>query len=313
MKKLPILLVTTFLIIINGYSLTDNDTYFDGIATHYFDANVTDPACGFPWPGEDAYYCALNSYRLHLNGDSAVGCGAYIQVLYKDKEILCNVIDECPYPVSDSSLGCWNTEHLDLSKSAFTALDDLNIGVLAIKWKIVPFELSGAIEYHYHDSASQYWLALQIRNHSQAIKSLEIKKSGEWIKLTRTPWNYFVFDGNAGNAPYSFRVTSIGGEVLEDNDVEFLGGGDFNGGDNFSVTKLIKPSFLSQNNIYKNKKLSVFKIIGEDFYLSNIEIEKIKSVELYDLQGKRIKEFKPALQLPLSETKSLRIVKLIYK
>jgi expansin (peptidoglycan-binding protein) len=250
---------------------------------------------------------------LHYNGDSAIGCGAFIEIEYKGKKILAHVIDECPYPVSDSSLGCWNTEHLDLSKAAFSSLEDLNTGIIDIKWKIVPSELVGPIEYHYHDSASQWWMALQVRNHCQAVKKLEMKINGNWQSLTRAPWNYFTFDGDAGSPPYSFRVTSIEGEILEDNDLNFGGGQTIKGAKNFNVTEIDHKPYDFKMNACAKKSISTFTTIDNTLYLDKNFLKEIDRVEVFSVHGRKVSSCKPAEQLSFAKSSGIKIIKLYYR
>lgn len=71
-----------------------------------------------------------NLYQVGSGGDSwaAPDCYAKAEVEYNGKKIVVQIVDECP---------TCNSNSLDLSPSAFSALADQSIGELNIKWQFI--------------------------------------------------------------------------------------------------------------------------------------------------------------------------------
>src|SRR5439155_6454456 len=45
------------------------------------------------------------------------------------------------------------------------------------------------------EGSSQYWTAIQVRNHGLPILRLELRKNGAWTVIPREPYNDFVASG----------------------------------------------------------------------------------------------------------------------
>lgn len=308
-----------FLLFINNILFAFPDTVVhDGIGTQYYDANVTDPACCFPWPEEGSFYCAMNSFQLHLKGDSAIACGAFIQATSDEGQIVCYIIDECPYPVADSNDGCWNTEHIDISRAAFRALTaDTSIGIIPLQWKYVPGDLNGPIYYHYLKNTDGWWLEVQIRNHIHAIKNLEIKINGQWEYGKRTAYNYFIFTSDDSlTGPFDFRVTATTGEIITDNNVAFTAGQSIMGSQNFNATPITFYKLKTSGKLRGINSIS-FKIYNDITVVQDEFLKISKRVEIYNVRGQLLYDTKDVLVLRNAINEKIKnafcIVKLYFK
>ena len=163
-KGFYIMVTAVCLLPSHSYCLPDTLIHH-GVATWYYDANVTEPACGFEWPSDGSFYCAMNTPDLHTNGDSALACGAYIHVESEESSIECPVIDECPWPQ-------WcDDEQVDFSPWAFMALvADTSVGVIDITWWFIQGPMNDPVKYYFREGSNEWWISLQVRNHKQAIK-----------------------------------------------------------------------------------------------------------------------------------------------
>lgn len=106
-------------------SLFDSNVIHNGDATYY---SVGADNCGTSSSDTD-YVCAISQQLYNTVTDSesiSEYCGHMINITYNDKNVQVKVVDSCPSCDKDS---------LDLSPSAFEALADLEIGVLAIEWQ----------------------------------------------------------------------------------------------------------------------------------------------------------------------------------
>jgi expansin (peptidoglycan-binding protein) len=191
-----------------------------GIAT-YYDATGAG-ACSFdPSPG-DLMVAAMNAEEF---ANSAV-CGSYIQVTGPKGTVTIRIVDLCPE--------C-HAGHLDLSREAFALIADLPQGRVPITWQVVSPALTGPIAYHFKEGSNQWWTAVQVRNHRNPIATFEyLADGGQWVSVPRVSYNYFVqTEPGMGPGPYSFRVTDIYGNGLQDSGIPFQESGTVNGAAQF--------------------------------------------------------------------------------
>ncbi|WAS96967.1 expansin EXLX1 family cellulose-binding protein [Nannocystis punicea] len=187
-------------------------TYYaaDGSGNCSFDAN----------PGDDMV-AAMNTPDYMA---SAV-CGACVQIDGPDGQIVVRIVDRCPECESG---------HIDLDEDAFPMIADKDLGVVPITWRYVSCELDGPIVYRFKEGSSQWWTAVQIRNHRNAIAKLEFKNEDDaWQDVARLDYNYFVAEEGMGPGPYSFRVTDVHGNVLADEGVPLVEAGESPGAGQF--------------------------------------------------------------------------------
>lgn len=152
-------------------------------------------------------------------------CGATVVVTGPNGTIRIRIVDECP--------GC-AAGGIDLSPEAFALIADTSLGKVPITWYVAPSNVSGPIMYHFKSESSQYWTAVQIRNHRYPVSTLEyVAPDGKFTKVNRTNYNYFVQAGGMGKGPYIFRVTDIYGHTLVDSSIALEPGRDVPGSEQF--------------------------------------------------------------------------------
>lgn len=172
-----------------------------GIATYY--SATGDGACMLGPSPQDLDVAALNAEEWQ---GSAL-CGACAEVVGPKGAVTVRIVDLCP----ECKKG-----HLDLSREAFAKIADPVSGRVDISWKLVSCNASGPIRYRLKDGASQWWTAIQVRNHKVPVRSLAYEKGGTWVEMKRESYNYFVEASGTGPAPIKLRVTSTTGATLED-------------------------------------------------------------------------------------------------
>ena len=173
----------------------------NGVATFY-DGDGSG-ACSFPSDPNDLDFAAMDAAEW----DTSAACGACANVVGPNGTVTVRITDLCP--------GC-EAGHLDLSRQAFAKIASLDKGRVPITWTLVACGVSGNVAYHYKDGSSQWWTAVQVRNHRLPIAKLEWKKDGAWVPVARESYNYFVEPGGMGTSPVSIRITAWSGETLED-------------------------------------------------------------------------------------------------
>jgi len=177
---------------------------------------------GEPQMGEGTYYAADGSGNCMFDkspGDLDVAamnavqyagsavCGACAAVTGPKGQVTVRIVDQCP--------GCKQGD-LDLSPQAFDQIGEHSAGRIPITWSVVPCAVSGNVAYRYKEGSSQYWTAIQVRNHRLPIASLELQRDGAWMKVNREPYNYFIAPGGAGPGPVTVRITALDGQTLVD-------------------------------------------------------------------------------------------------
>lgn len=177
-----------------------------GIAT-YYDA-TGEGSCSFD-KSKDLDVVALNLPEFA----KSASCGTCLRVQGAKGEVVVRVVDSCP--------GC-EQGHLDLSESAFEKIDDKVKGRVKITYQKVACNVSGNMSYRFKEGSSQWWTAIQVRNHRIPITKLEVKKDGAYVDFPRTDYNYFVNTKGAGKQDaLAIRITAEDGQVVEDT----IGGG----------------------------------------------------------------------------------------
>ncbi|MCP4424121.1 MAG: hypothetical protein GY803_06495 [Chloroflexi bacterium] len=191
---------------------------FSGEGTWY---NATGEGnCIFPASPENMMVAAMNHVQY---ADSAL-CGAYAQVTGPNGAIIVRIVDQCP--------GCLVGD-IDLSQEAFAKIANLADGRVPISWQLVSYPLPDPIVYHFKDGSNQWWTAVQIRNHSNPVVSVEYWDGGAFHEIPRYSYNYFVATSGLGPGPYTFRVTDYFGNQLVDNGIPHVENGDVVGGGQF--------------------------------------------------------------------------------
>jgi len=203
---------------------------FNGVgATHTGEATYYNEAdgggnCSFDPTPQDLMVGAMN----HTDYANSAICGAYVELTGPNGTITIRIVDQCP----ECPAG-----NIDLSPSAFEKIAELIQGRVPITWRIISPDISGPIRYRFKEGSSQWWTAVQIRNHRNPIAKLEfLDTSGQFVAMERQSYNYFIRAGTnqgLGPGPYTFRVTDSYGNMLTDSGIALNVGGEVTGGAQF--------------------------------------------------------------------------------
>ncbi len=174
---------------------------FIGEGTHYTADGTGN--CSFEAP-PDLMVAAMNG----VDYNRAAWCGGCVAVEGPHGAVTVRIVDQCP--------GCARG-NLDLSREAFVKIAPLVAGRVPITWRPVPCEVDGAVAYRFKAGSNASWTAIQIRNHRYPIAKLEVRDdAGAYQPITRATYNYFVDSSGLGSGPYTLRLTSTRGQVIED-------------------------------------------------------------------------------------------------
>lgn len=201
---------------------TGDPEVHSGEATYYTFADGSGN-CSFPATPNDLLVGAMNHTDY---ADSAV-CGACASVVGPTGTVVVRLVDRCPEcPQGD----------IDLSPEAFALIADIDLGRVPITWTYVACDVGGPIVYHFKDGSNPYWTAVQIRNHTYAIASVEGRTPpADFVSIPRLDYNFFVADSGLGDGPYDFRVTDVAGHVLQDTGIALIADGDVAGAAQFPM------------------------------------------------------------------------------
>jgi expansin (peptidoglycan-binding protein) len=175
-----------------------------GIATYYDYSGSSGVACGYGVTS-DTDIAAMDAPEY---AGSAV-CGACYEVAGPKGKLTLRIVDLCP----ECEKG-----HLDLSAQAFAKIAEPSAGRVPITFNAVACAVTGAMSYEFKDGSSQYWTAIQVRNHRLPVTKVEYKKNGTFTDMPRVDYNYFIDDKGVGPQPngITLRITAADGQVVED-------------------------------------------------------------------------------------------------
>lgn len=176
---------------------------YSGRATFYAATGAGN--CSFDATG-DLMVVAMNQ----TDYENSQACGAHLSVAGPDGTITVKVVDRCP----ECPPGA-----LDLSRQAFAKIAPVSAGRVPITWRLLSPTGLGSVSYRYKTGSSQYWCAVQVLNHRNPIRSLQVKMGGTWVTLDREDYNYFVSAGGSGCGS-TIRVTDIYGNQITDSGIK---------------------------------------------------------------------------------------------
>ncbi|RDU24074.1 Expansin-YoaJ [Anaerosacchariphilus polymeriproducens] len=149
---------------------------------------------------------ALNPTDYNRFGVKAALAGAYLEVKGPKGRTIVYVNDLYPEATKGG---------LDLCPTSFAKIGDMSAGKINVNWRIVKAPISGNVSYRIKEGSSQYWAAIQVRNHKYPVLKMEYLKDGQWINMEKTEWNHFI-STNMGTRPVKIRMTDINGNTITD-------------------------------------------------------------------------------------------------
>jgi expansin (peptidoglycan-binding protein) len=175
-----------------------------GVATFYDYSGGSGVACSFDKDG-NTDVTAIDTAEYA----KSAACGSCLAVSGPTGQLTVRIVDECP--------DC-DSNHLDLSAEAFAKIADPKDGRVPITYQLVACDVSGNLSYRFKEGSSQYWTAIQVRNHRVPIAKVEYKKAGVYTDMPRADYNYFIDTKGVGEQPsgIALRITAQDGQVVED-------------------------------------------------------------------------------------------------
>jgi expansin (peptidoglycan-binding protein) len=162
---------------------------------------------------------------------NSAACGGLIKITNPDtgRSVTVRVDDQCP----ECAPG-----NVDLAQDAFVQIADIATGIIPIQWHYVANDQVGNLKLYFEGSSSQWWTAIQVRDHLYPLAKLESRLSGSsnaYTTVARESHNYFVAPNGLGIGPYDFRITDFWGQTLEVKSVQLLPGMELDTGTQFAV------------------------------------------------------------------------------
>ena len=174
-----------------------------GEGTFYVEA-TGDGSCMFGSSPGDMLIAAMNAPDY----SGANVCGEFAEVTGPKGKVTVRIVDRCPECKSGD---------LDFSPQAFDRIADRSAGRVPITWKVVAGDVQGPVSYRYKEGSSQFWVAIQVRNHRVPVTKLEILPAGasSWIDVARAEYNYFIHPTPIAAGPLQVRVTALTGATVQ--------------------------------------------------------------------------------------------------
>ncbi len=163
--------------------------------------------CSFETVPEHIFTAAMNASDY----DGSAACGGVIEVTNENtgKSVLVRIDDQCPECAKGD---------VDLDQDAFAQISDISAGRIPIHWHYIANDQAENMKLYFKEGSSQWWTAIQVRDHKYPITSLEYRISGSsntYITVPRESYNYFVATSGFGVGPYDFRLTDFWGDTVE--------------------------------------------------------------------------------------------------
>lgn len=178
-------------------------------------------SCSLTFQGNDDVISAPRSVYNQIQG-----CGQCLEITGASGTAVARVVDQC--------FDC-PQDRLVLNKPTFDKVVGPNAVKTPVSWKVVPCAVTGNLAFLIKKTSSQYWTAIQVRNHRVALKSAAIKRSdsSDWQEMTRSNDNYFVAAKGVGTGSFALRVTAVDGQTIEQTFREWKDGTTVEGKDQF--------------------------------------------------------------------------------
>jgi expansin len=154
----------------------------------------------------DMEITALNSTDLDGYGVKMALAGAYLKVVGPKGSTIVYVTDLYP----EGAPGA-----LDLCPISFSKLGDVALGKIDIQWQVVAAPISGNFSYRIKEGSSQWWAAVQMRNHKFPVLKMAYYQNGTWVNMEKQSYNHFL-GTNMGLEAHPIRLTDIRGQVVTD-------------------------------------------------------------------------------------------------
>jgi expansin (peptidoglycan-binding protein) len=175
---------------------------YSGRATFYGATGAGN--CSFD-ASSDLMVAAMNQQDY----DNSQACGAHVSVKGPNGTVAVRIVDRCP----ECPPGA-----IDLSQQAFAKIAAVSAGRVPITWRLLSPSVSAPVSYRYKSGSSQYWCAIQVLNHRNPVRSMQLKVGGTWRTLDRQEYNYFLSAGGSGCGG-AIRITDIYGNQLTDSGI----------------------------------------------------------------------------------------------
>ncbi|WGZ94811.1 MAG: hypothetical protein QJT81_02115 [Candidatus Thiothrix putei] len=104
---------------------------------------------------------------------------------------------------------------------------------------------AGNLKLYFEGSSSQWWTAVQVRDHRYPIAKLEARLSGSsnaYTSVARESHNYFVAPSGLGSGPCDFRITDFWGQTVEIKAIQLMPGVELDSGTQFEVYDAATPA-----------------------------------------------------------------------
>ncbi|WP_170317126.1 expansin EXLX1 family cellulose-binding protein [Acrocarpospora corrugata] len=165
----------------------------------YFYDPVTGPGnCSLPASGRLFVSVAAGEYA------GSAACGGYLDVTGPRGTVRVQVVDQCTK--------CRKGD-LDLSRPAFSKIAEPEQGVARVVYdRVRNPEVARPLAFRVKAGSSIYWLAVQVLDHGNPLRTVRIRDGAHWRDLRRGGDNYWVFEHSPGEGPFTIKVTDVFGQ-----------------------------------------------------------------------------------------------------
>ncbi|MEO3812416.1 expansin EXLX1 family cellulose-binding protein [Sphaerisporangium sp. B11E5] len=137
---------------------------------------------------------------------AAAACGSHLDVTGPLGTVRVQVVEEC----RTCALG-----ELDMSREAFERIAGPGPSRVRVRYHTARNpQMARPVGFRLKPGSSPHWLAIQVVDHGNPLRTLEIRDGATWRRLPRATDNYWVASRGAGPGPYTVRITDMYGHHL---------------------------------------------------------------------------------------------------
>lgn len=136
--------------------------------------------------------------------EGSLACGSYLEVKGPRGTARVQVIDRCP--------GCREGQ-LDLNQAAFARIGDPTKGLAEVRYRqVLDPKPVRPLAFRVKAGSTTGWAAVQVIDHGNPLRSVELRDGKDWRGLRRGYDNYWVTTSGAGDR-FDVRVTDVQGRT----------------------------------------------------------------------------------------------------
>ena len=179
-------------------------------------------SCGYSAADAPAFYAAVDPETFA----ASAACGVCLRIQTPAGMVAAMMVDLGPNRTAA------NLTAIALNRDALQILapDGATLVEQGVEWRRIPCEVATrGMTFTFQVGSNPSYAAVLIRNHRHGLAKVEYKSGGGYKELERTSYNYWLAPTGMGAGPFTFRVTDVLGQSVEETGIPLIPGQIFQG------------------------------------------------------------------------------------